>query len=852
MKILDAVQYLKDNKFAENSQYEWINPTFRKVINDEFTDKDISDLICSISKREKEAINIAIEETSASSEKDLNISKILEISEVKNYGLLNLEEPITLNGGLNVFYGENGAGKSSLFKALCDVFGLNDLKKCIPNINNEDDAEMKCKLKIKDSEDNSLEIDGYEIYSKPGNVKIFDNYISNYIVTNDQKNEFEIAYLKQQYFYMLRSLLEEVDTELDKAMDGIESEIHDAYDVLVNDFDITDLKYKEIEHMIKGVTFTEADVKELIVVEKEKNLLETDISKVLKVSYNDRVDNLDLILRSFCSEYNQSNGDNYKLKYNANYYDEYNKNIDKYNKLKKMYEDNNVTNLNKLIQGDWIANEKWEKFIDAGINFVKALDKKEQELYTNDKCPYCNQDLEEKSRELLNIYKNIRDTQKEEIDTLERIFKSQKQELGQLITFIDELEKYNKSINEVIIDGKQDNLINIDTDELKSVFIDIYSSVENLEEIEDFNFEYCENIVDKYVEIKTLIENHIKKVSSNVENKSDEMKKLSERIEELKLKKVIYKNYIRLNKVVEDLKIVEDIINKKSQLAPLKRNLSRLENSFSSESSMKIFFEKLNDEYRDLKLTPPAQFNLKPQKEKRQVRIGRHKISDIYSEGELKIHSLAEFFAEAEINDFTGIYIFDDPVNSLDYERIGYVKERIDKLVSAGNQVIIFTHNIYFLNSLVETNSGKVNKITKANNQVYIIKNTILGEKDSEISNLGKKIRGKITLFENMDPKEVDEYDIASVYDLMSGCLESFVENKLLKGLIGRYRPNIRMFGLPELKRLDNDLIDDIYSLYNTTSRYGNRHSSPVEALKAEYSKLKDDYELFKKITELK
>lgn len=86
----------------------------------------------------------------------------------------------------------------------------------------------------------------------------------------------------------------------------------------------------------------------------------------------------------------------------------------------------------------------------------------------------------------------------------------------------------------------------------------------------------------------------------------------------------------------------------------------------------------------------------------------------------------------------------------------------------------------------------------------------------------------------------------------MSGCLESFVENKLLKGLIGRYRPNIRMFGLLELKNLDNGQIDDIFNLYNTTSRYCNRHSSPIEALPAEYGQLKTDYELFKKITGLK
>lgn len=55
---------------------------------------------------------------------------------------------------------------------------------------------MKCKLKILDNNNNTLNIDGRENHSKPDNVKAFGNYISNYIVNNDQKNEFEISYLK--------------------------------------------------------------------------------------------------------------------------------------------------------------------------------------------------------------------------------------------------------------------------------------------------------------------------------------------------------------------------------------------------------------------------------------------------------------------------------------------------------------------------------------------------------------------------------------------------------------------------------------------------------------------------------
>ena len=851
MKIVDAIQYLKQNNFTENSQYEWINPILRKVINDEIIEVDINNLMCNISKRNNEFVDVTDEISTTISSDCLDIYKIKEISEVKNYGLLDIEEPIILNDGLNVFYGQNGVGKSSLFKALCDIFGLDNFKKCTPNINNNI-REMKCKLKILDNDNNLIDIDTCENYSRPDNVKVFDNYISNFIVANDQKNEFEIPYLKQQYFYILRDILNEIDEKLGIVLDDVESDIHNTYEILGNDFDISDLKYGEIEIMTNGVKFTEIDAEELIKLEKEKSLLETDTSKILSNSYKDRLNDLNLILGALCYKNYEGDKVQYKSKYSIDYCNKYNKELKKYNNLKKIYEDTNSMNLNNYIPENWLVNKEWEKFINAGIDFVKTLSEKEQHLYTDSKCPFCNQDLEGKSKELLGAYKNIRNTYKEKIDALEKTFKLQKQELNNLDVFLNELEKYNKNINETFINGKQQELISIDIKKFKSIFTDMHSSIEALKDIENFDSEYCRTIIDRYIEIKSLIEKSIEEVSLNIDNKNNELEKLNEKIETLKMKKIIDNNYVKISKVIQDLKIIEDISSKKNQLTALKKNLSRLENSFSKESSMKIFIEKLHNEYKQLDLIPPSQLSIKPQKDIRQCRIGNYKISDIYSEGELKIHSLAEFFAEAEINNFTGVYIFDDPVNSLDFERVKYVKERIYKLLDSGNQVIIFTHNIYFLNSLISTEKDKINEIVKTKNQICIINETILSNKDKQIKQYSEKIKKKMEILEKMKPNEIDKYEISSVYDLISGCLESYVENRLLNGLISRYRPNIRMFSLLDLKTINNDLIDKIYNLYDDTSRYGNRHSSPYEVLPPTYEKLEEDYKLFKEIINIK
>ena len=90
-----------------------------------------------------------------------------------------------------------------------------------------------------------------------------------------------------------------------------------------------------------------------------------------------------------------------------------------------------------------------------------------------------------------------------------------------------------------------------------------------------------------------------------------------------------------------------------------------------------------------------------------------------------------------------------------------------------------------------------------------------------------------------------------NVYDLMSGYLEDYVEKVYFKNVISRYRPNIRMQTLGELKDLDTSVLDNILKLYERTSRRGARHSQPGEVKKPNYTEivsdvkeLKDNYKL--------
>ena len=75
--------------------------------------------------------------------------------------------------------------------------------------------------------------------------------------------------------------------------------------------------------------------------------------------------------------------------------------------------------------------------------------------------------------------------------------------------------------------------------------------------------------------------------------------------------------------------------------------------------------------------------------------------SDVLSEGEFRIVSLAGFLADVEGNNDTTPFIFDDPISSLDQLYEEATIRRIARL-SLSRQVIVFTHRLSFLALLEE------------------------------------------------------------------------------------------------------------------------------------------------------
>ena len=76
--------------------------------------------------------------------------------------------------------------------------------------------------------------------------------------------------------------------------------------------------------------------------------------------------------------------------------------------------------------------------------------------------------------------------------------------------------------------------------------------------------------------------------------------------------------------------------------------------------------------------------------------VDKAKKAMVLSEGEQRALAIACFLADAHVSASTGAIIVDDPVTSLDHQRIRRVANRFAEEAGRGRQVIIFTHNLLF------------------------------------------------------------------------------------------------------------------------------------------------------------
>jgi hypothetical protein len=218
--------------------------------------------------------------------------------------------------------------------------------------------------------------------------------------------------------------------------------------------------------------------------------------------------------------------------------------------------------------------------------------------------------------------------------------------------------------------------------------------------------------------------------------------------------------------------------------------------------------------------------------QRRKTLAGNHKPSKVLSEGEQKVLALADFLAEARLAGITAPIIFDDPVSSLDHRRINEVARRIANLAEL-NQVIVFTHDIFFATTLLTlfetTRRCSYFQVTDEDGKGCVTRAS--GPRWDTLKALKANINKTIETAHAVEG-EARAALIREGYDWIRSWCEVFTETELLQGVSQRYRPNIRMTVLANIKtEALPAAIAVVTRIFEDACRYIPGHSQPLATL---------------------
>jgi energy-coupling factor transporter ATP-binding protein EcfA2 len=500
---------------------------------------------------------------------------------------------------------------------------------------------------------------------------------------------------------------------------------------------------------------------------------------------------------------------------------------------------------------EFYETPQFHSFIKAAEDYIKVIKKPE---YPNEgkSCIYCIQPLGNEAITLLLSYRTLlNDKTQENLSAL----KQQKTNLINQVLKIETNLFFHQSTfgvdeNQKAIQPTEILEYNAALEALKSTYI-----TDKVVEDSLFSFDYVKYIkylTDKKTAINTVLEQK-KLLLSNLATKETELKN---KINELKDRKFLSTKVIEIKGIISNLKIVKALKSKSNSFST--NAISRK----TTDAREQLVEQNFNDLFQaELKLFKKSdlkiELNFGTDKGKSKIwhRLNSsYTLADILSEGEQKAISLAEFLTELQLDNIKAPVIFDDPVNSLDHRIIDEVGKRFIEL-SKQRQVIIFTHSILFLHSLIQQSELDTNKQANVDFEFHKVKNNfgitgILDEVEeiNSFTYYTKKLQAVIDIKPSPDQ---DEAKLAAEgYGHLRSAIEISVEDDLLKKTVKRYKKGV---AFPSLLRIEGSKIDTnkgkVNDIYEKCCVSIDGHSSPEEIhTTPTITELKVDYEEFKKV----
>ncbi|SEW21276.1 RecF/RecN/SMC N terminal domain-containing protein [Ruminococcaceae bacterium KH2T8] len=720
--------------------------------------------------------------------------------------------------GITVIYGENGVGKSGyirIIKQLADAKYKEELKQNVyknSRKNNQScdvcvrvdgiESELKCDLNIAGEHSVFRDID------------IFDTQISNAYICNENEASYE-----PWIFAMFREIAHAatmVKNELERQIHELDSfELHVPPEYADTSFGKM-IQSIVAETVIDNRLFAwcECDEETLSQKEKEANIDAT----------NNRIGSLSNEI------YQLKSIQSYFLKFEKYYSEENIKNIQAAKaEWQKCAQEQLAAQIvfrdeASELEKDSISNSAWKAlWRDAYQYYETLLKSKGIVRYTEEKgvCPLCGQEL---------INPNVVQRMKRLDEYLngkvsQRVNKSKTEYFDLLKQFPDvwSYEQLSVMLDACDVGVEKDNILclseqliihsnRISKDEVDSIDLSGINISLVIDEIG--------NLIQTKLEAKKRAEEHLQ---------DDAIKCLVNEINELKAKKYASGLLERIQKRVDYLNNVE-VYGRAIKYTATNKLTSKIR-MLGDELITDDYIRRFNEELLHL-----TNGNIKAKLIQGKAVKGRvqYKIvleglvdtksnpSDILSEGERRVVSLAAFFAEASGRTVSCPLIFDDPISSLDQK---YETLVIKRLVEAAEnrQVIVFTHRLSMVVG-IEDECPPTIKIRG----VDLLSNPSIKGVPSESANISGKITKKLNNLKNETlsrARKMDEFSdeykstVHYICQQIRIFVEKSIEDTLLNGIVIRYRKSIqtlnKMSWLSQINPNDCSFVEHMMTKYS-------------------------------------
>ena len=698
--------------------------------------------------------------------------------------------------GLNIIYGDNGSGKSGYSRVLKKACRARDQEEEIcPNINlpaNEaGNAKAVFEISVNGTKcDVSWINDKRASPRKLSSLGIFDSHCARAYIDN----EGDFCYVPYGFDVLER---------LAKVCQQIKSFIDEEYkqsNVDLTAFNSLKDKYKgetavgklintlsaktTVAQIEKLTTLTDQDVirhAELKNVLKENNpkekakLLRTRAHIIATIASNTKIKG-ELVDRAAVDI--KSLADKYRVAQNA-----------------AAIADAGFKKDKNLLPGT--GGDAWRELFEAARQFAGESHpgKTFPKLGVDAPCPLCQQPLAEGSERLLRFESFIQQEVKQTSQACHKAL----------------YEKYNPFV-------EKDLNLNLDDEtfgEIEDIDKQLATDIREFEKLLDARQKLIKEAVisHKWNGIDVMLNNPTARIQKIADNLNDEVNAL-ENVSDEEVRVTMQQKFDELDaqiRLSECKKAVVATVEKLNHQEKLKNCLMDVRTNAISlktlELAQKNISEKLvnalNEEFKalgvdDLRVSLYSHVISGKAMHKLKLESPQNIIPrNVLSEGEQRAIAIGSFLAEVNLSGSRGGIIFDDPVSSLDHNRRELVAKRL-VAEAAKRQVIVFTHDIYFLNLLIE----KAKWAGVPTSTKMLVKNSEgFGVAESDLPFEGKNTGERIgalkadhqeieKIFKNGDEQKSRE-QTTKAYLKLRMAWERAVEEVLLQKVILRFRKGI-------------------------------------------------------------